>query len=147
MAYCTRNDLYDALSEEKIKRYARDEQTDDDATLEARIDEAIDKASARIDGYLRARTELPLDPVPGIVRDLSIDVALYFLASRKGIARSGPDEILIKKYDDAIAYLKDIQSGKADIGIAAGENVSRPSAGATVSEKTRIFTDDFFRGF
>lgn len=147
MAYCEVQDLYDALNEKAVTRMAKDESTDMEEIIEARIDAMIAKAGERVDGYLRGRYALPITNIPGILKDLCVDIALYFLATRKGIAESSVEANLVTKYKDALGYLKDVQSGKADIGIVDDDGNNTPQSAVGYKSPSKTFTDDFFRGF
>lgn len=147
MAYCVTQDLYDALSQRAVDKMAKDEATDTAEIIAARIEAAIDKAGERIDGYLRGRYTLPIENAPGILTDLCVDIALYFIAGRKGIAEGTPEKNLETKYRDAIAYLKDVQAGRADIGLVDDEGNSAPTAKSDYRTPDQEFTDDFFGGF
>lgn len=75
------------------------------------IENALNDAEAEIDAYLLARYALPLTTVPTILKRLTCDVARYQL--------HGPaltDEV-IKRYSDAIAFLKSVSKGDAVLGI------------------------------
>lgn len=98
----------------------------DDANLAS----AINAADSLIDGYLRNQTaELPLDsPVPDIISQLSYDIAVFYLHDRIQYA-DVPDRVR-DKYDAAINYLKDISSGKVQIGINEDEQKSNVEYGS-----------------
>lgn len=145
--YCEKQDLINGLSDRAVTAFAKDAADDTELIIDARIDAAITKACDVTDGYLRGKYALPLANVPGIVKSLAVDLALYFLASRKGIREGTPEENLRVKYEDAVRYLRDIQAGKADIGIPNDEGVSTPSTGATVSAPAKIFDDTFWNGW
>jgi len=74
---------------------------------------AIDAASDVIDGYLRSRYQLPLVAWGVDIRRLCAKIAVHDLLMVRGFnsARQG-DEQLEKMYDDSIANLRDISSGK-----------------------------------
>lgn len=80
--------------------------------------QSIEDASAEIDGYLARRFAVPLvgEP-PALVRKLAADIAVYNVFSRKGfaLAKEAEDAIVAKRYDDAIAYLRMVAEGKAEI--------------------------------
>lgn len=95
-----------------IARFGEDELialTDRDGTglVDAQvIDQAIQDASDFIDGYLAGRVELPMAMVPPILKRIAADIARYFLYDE------APTEIVTQRFEDARAYLRDIQSGK-----------------------------------
>jgi Mu-like prophage protein gp36 len=115
MAYCTLDDITKALEEaaviqltddENLKPTAIDPGNPDHTAIIARIDEAIGKADAEIDGYCAVKYSVPLSPVPAVVNNLSVELAIYYLHGRRSI----PEKIE-KRYDRAVARLKDIARG------------------------------------
>lgn len=81
----------------------------------------LEGASARIDAYIGARYRLPLADVPQALRDYCCDIARYLLT---GTERTCTEEIRLR-YEDAIAWLKLVATGKAGIG-------TNPENGASV---------------
>jgi phage gp36-like protein len=78
------------------------------------LDQAILAADNMIDGYLSAViTDLPLSPVPEMVKQFSYYIATYFLHDR--IQYNDIPDRVKSNYDTAINYLKDVASGKATI--------------------------------
>ena len=145
--YCEKQDLINALREKAVTDFATDVTGDPQATIDARIDAVIVKSCDLIDGYLRGRYPLPITNVPGVVKSLAVDIALYYLASRKGIREGTPEVTLRVKFEDAVRYLRDIQAGKADIGIPNAEGESVPAGEARVSAPDKTFNSTFWNGF
>jgi len=81
------------------------------------LDRAIAAASETVDGYLRARHELPLDPVPTMIRELTLNLVCYRLYARR--MESEVSETIKDQRDHAIKALEHIQSGRITIGDAA----------------------------
>jgi len=104
------------------------------------VDRAIEAASQMVDGYLRARHRLPLQPVPTIVRDLALQLACYGLYARR--MESAMPETVKERRDRAVKVLEHIQSGKVTFGDAAsGQAV--PEAGAIrIKVPPRQFGED-----
>ena len=93
------------------------------------ITEAIKSADSLIDGYLRNQTsDLPINPVPDVIRQLSYDIAIFYLHDR--IQYLDVPERVRDKYDAAINYLKDIASGKVVIDIAEDKLKSNVTYGS-----------------
>jgi len=108
--------------------------TNDDPALAAAgnpdaavVDRAIEAASHMVDGYLRARHALPLDPVPTIVRELTLNLVCYRLYARR--MESEVSDTIKDQRDYAIRALEHIQSGRITIGDAATQKAA-PEAGA-----------------
>jgi phage gp36-like protein len=102
MAYCTRVDLVDRFGEADI--------TDLESSRPNAVAEAIDDASALIDGYVAGRYPLPLAEVPVILKRIARDLVRYSLDV-------DPNETVIKRRDEAVSYLKDLAQGKATLGV------------------------------
>ena len=108
------------------------------------VNEAIAKAAAEIDAYLAVRYVLPLAATPAQVKHLAVDMAIYHLYSRRGMM----PEIRGKNYDKAVAFLKDVAAGRAEIIGATG--VELPGAEGQVvevSSSERVFSRDKMKGF
>jgi phage gp36-like protein len=92
-------------------------------TNDQNLIEAINAADSLINGYLKKSVlTLPLDPVPDIIRLTSYQIALYYLHDR--IQYSDIPERVKLNYDNAIAFLIDTASGKANIHVVEDSNLS-----------------------
>jgi len=108
MAYHTLADI-----EARLGRDTLIQLTDDDhigVIEEAVTDDAATAAANVIDGYLRGHATLPLSPVPGIVREASIALAIHSMYLRR--SRSEVPEQVIAERDAAIRYLEHIADGR-----------------------------------
>lgn len=121
MAYCTQEDLLTLLSEEELALISAET---GDTPDEAIVEDAIAAADALIDGYCepRYRHLLPFDPVPSLVKALSADIALYHLFSR----RTTMPEVRRLKYEDAVSFLKQVATGRANIPGLSDDNGASP---------------------
>ena len=113
MAYCTLDDILGMIDEEDVIRHTDDFDTGTVNT--SATDRAIAGADALIDSYIGSRYSVPVSPVPDIIRDLSVDIAIYKICSRRD---QTPVEAR-KKYDDAKLFLEKISAGTAVITGAA----------------------------
>ncbi len=115
MAYCTLEDIQGAMSDAELIQL-----TDDNippAVIEqANVDKAIARADNLIDGYLRGRYVLPLAPVPGIMVDLAVDVAVYNIYKRRKKVKM--PESIADDYKNTLKILENIQKGTIEIGSA-----------------------------
>ncbi len=93
--------------------------TIDPSTLvrnEIAIQQALDDASALIDGYVSVRYPLPLALTPGgvsVVRGLCCNIALCALAS----TADRMSDIIQKRRDEAVKFLTDVAAGRANAPI------------------------------
>jgi phage gp36-like protein len=106
MGYCTVDDLLLLIPLAELAEISAEDQDLPDYLV---VENAIDKASAEIDSYLGVRYILPLAAAPAQLRNLSVDMALYHLYSRRSIA----PPVRRQKYDDAVAFLKQVAAGQA----------------------------------
>ncbi|MFZ1852104.1 MAG: phage protein Gp36 family protein [Nitrosomonas sp.] len=99
---------------------------------------AISSSDSLIDSYLtNAVVTLPLTPVPDMIKQLSYDIAIFYLHDRIQYADI-PDWVR-DKYDAAINFLKDIAKGVANI----------PGLSADKTSEAVQYTDNsdlFYRG-
>ena len=143
--YCTVDDLRNQSSEEFLIRCT------DDAGLGA-VDQEIaeDKitdAQTEIDSYCRAQYSVPFQTVPGLIKKIAVDIALYNLVSRRGMDEESPDVILVKRYRDAVKLLENLAKGIVTIGpAAAGDPKPQPQQAKIFSQRRR-FTRRSMDGF
>jgi len=108
MAYCTQADLDEVLTNAELISLTDDEGINN--INSDRIDDAIARADALIDGYCRAQHTVPFSTVPAMVKDLSIFFTGYYLWKRR---RKGQlDDEREESYRRNRDTLRDISSGK-----------------------------------
>jgi phage gp36-like protein len=143
MAYCTLDDILKIVPADDILQL-----TDDAGAGEidpAKVDEAIAHAGELIDGYLRGRYSLPLNPVPGLINRLAADIAAYRLYMRRPPAGGLMDPVA-ERYKTAVKLLAEIQKGVVSLG---EESVGK-EPGIFVTNKRpedRTFGKDVLGGF
>lgn len=113
MPYCTLTDIVKAIPEENLIQLTDDEGRG--VMDNSKIEEAINYAEQLIDGYLRGRYSVPLNPVPELIRRLAVDLAVFFLYSRR-FELNMPESMLERKRE-CIRLLEHIQQGKVLLGI------------------------------
>ncbi|MFH2012514.1 MAG: DUF1320 domain-containing protein [Pseudomonadota bacterium] len=110
MSYSTQDDIKKQLPEADLINLSDD---DTDGVADAGVvDEAIADADAEIDSYLSGRYTLPFSPVPERIKQLSVDIAIWNLYSRKTVL----DEVREKRYNSAISFLKMAVKGEVSLG-------------------------------
>jgi len=135
--YSTLADIKNDISEAELIQLTDDEGAG--VVDEDKVTDAIADADSEIDGYLRGRYPLPLSPVPRILKNLSVGIALYYLFHRKQIS----SEVIDKRYENAVKLLVKISDGKVQLVEADGDAVvdeGGPQASKAVDD--RIFSDD-----
>lgn len=111
-----------------------------DATL-AVINQALAVADGLVDSYLGARYTLPLAIVPAVLREVALDLARYEMHKEKAT------EEVRNRRDQAVAWLKDISSGKATLGAPSIDSGSQ-GAGIRIQESAgRTFTAETLGAF
>lgn len=111
MAYATEADIIALHSEDTLNRLA---DLDDNGVRDAaKVNRALEDAAALIDGYIAVRIQLPVTPVPAILKNFSVDIAVYRMASDAGLLA----EDMRKRFEDAMSFLRDVSAGKATIPI------------------------------
>lgn len=139
MAYCTKIDILEALSEEELIGLTDD--FDAGVVDDSRVTRAISDADAEIDGYCGEKYNVPFSPAPAIIRKLSVDIAVYNLYAR----RQGAPENRKERYDSAIRVLKDVSKGAVSLGADAPTETSEDKV--STSSEDRIFDRDKLEGF
>lgn len=145
MAYCTLTDLQAVIPQEDLIQL-----TDDlgagviDTTV---VDALAADAAELIDGYLRGRYALPLALVPGIVRQVAVDLTTYRLYCRR--MPTVPEGIAARQAN-AQKLLDAIQKGVLTLGASAAlsdQAVVATSGGAVVSAPDRLFSRETLAGY
>ncbi len=80
---------------------------------------ALEAACGFIDGYLRSRYSLPLASVGQDLCRCACVVAAWYLLSARGWAPEGPDEVLLRTYEQQVSWLRDIASGRVTLAVPA----------------------------
>ncbi len=135
MAYITQSDIVDQLSESELIQLTDDSGAGQvDSNVVAR---AIADADDEVNSHLQERYTVPLSPVPGLVRKLSVDVAIYNLYSRRDL--DAP--VRTKRYEDARRLLKALARGESSLGVEAPPAETHDEEVQTTRKKEdRVFT-------
>lgn len=96
-----------------LKFISQDDLNEISASTDANIDAAISRAQSIIDLYLASQVTVPLTEVPELIKGICADIAIYHLHSRT--QSNNVPTWVTQKYDDGIAMLKDIASGKGTL--------------------------------
>lgn len=107
MPYATAADLALAMGPEVVRAIFDDDLsgTADDSPIAYILAEA----QSRVDSYLRQLYAIPLDPVPNVVRSITIDVAIALAQKRHPEVVRADGDALMKR---AIEDLQRIRSGE-----------------------------------
>lgn len=101
------------------------------------VTRCITDADALIDSYCRNVTStLPFSPVPDIIRKISVDISIFYLFSRRGMASEDDRQ----RYTDAMNLLKDIANGKITFGADEDDITRETHLETDTYYEDRIFT-------
>ena len=140
--YIVQADILDDISEAQLIQLTDDEKTG--SINAARVSKAIDDSEGEVNSYIAVKHSVPLSaPIPAEVKRLSKDIAVYHLFGRR---QRAPEDVK-KRYDDAIAKLKDVAKGLATLGIDPPPAESTKATGGEVFGPERIFDRDKLSGF
>lgn len=131
MAYADYEDAIDLYGNDYVSASI----THDDGANTAALTRALERASSEMDSYLGAVYAVPVSPVPEIVEQYCIDIAIYRASADAGAVT---DEKR-KRYEDAIAWCKSVAAGKAVL-IGVEEPASEDQHLPTYVTSTRIFS-------
>lgn len=133
--YSALDDLKEQLSEDELIGLTDDAGA---GVIDTSVtDRATADGDAVIDGYCKTKYTVPLDPVPDIIRKISVDIAIYNLFSRKGDVIP---ELRVERHKNAIKFLEHISIGKITLGVDAPAPSSEGGPEATKKKTDRIFT-------
>jgi phage gp36-like protein len=136
MPYCIQSDI-----EKRIPEDILIELTDDDGTGmvdTGNVDRAIEDADDEIDSFLGLQYALPLDSVPGLVRRMSVDLAVCNLYGRR--PHLTIPETQKERCDSARKILEKIAAGKLSLGSDSPSPSSDAGIETTKSKSDRTFT-------
>ncbi|PMY40105.1 MULTISPECIES: gp436 family protein [Pseudomonas] len=123
MRYCTRADIGKAIPELTLLQLSND----DPAAMEPNedvIEDGVRQAEELVDGYLRGRYDLPLVPVPTVLRDAVVYLARHWLYQRRPEGAL-PDAVKDSR-KDTIKLLESIRDGVVTLGMPSGQAAPEP---------------------
>lgn len=127
--YATPSDVIRELSEDAARQLTSDTLGGEIDT--AKIQAALNDATALIDGQLARRYAVPLSVVPDVIRGICVELAIYELYKRRGKTKTAQP-----RYDKAMALLGDIASGRLNLpGIATTD--------VRVKARDKVFGDEW----
>jgi phage gp36-like protein len=140
MAYSDQDDILEQIDEAVLIQLTDPSGTAIDEDVVSR---AIEDADATIDSYCQGRYTAPLNPAPAKVRQISVDIAIYNLFSRR--ADTAPD-VRKDRYKEAIRWLEKVNKGDISLG-AATPAATNTRDTVDISSNDRIFDRDKMSGF
>lgn len=147
--YIVQQDLQDKLGVTRLTQLTDPEGT---GTISASIvNDAIDAAEGKFEGYVRTRYTLPV-PLTPLVKSLCVDLAVFNLYQDSSTVDDGVYKVRKDAMTEAVRTLEAIHSGRAALDVpAAAETATSPGSANEVlrgsSQTPGIFTDDTLRGY
>lgn len=123
MHYCTRADIGKAIPELTLIQLSNDDPTAE-LPNESVIEDGVRQAEELVDGYLRGRYDLPLDPVPSVLRDAVVYLARHWLYQRR--PEGALPEAVKDSRKDTLKLLESIRDGVVTLGMPTGEATPEP---------------------
>lgn len=106
----------------------------------ARVNEALDSASAEIDSFVGVLYALPLAETPPFLKDICVDLARYRLYP-------DPTDIVVNRYKAAIDRLTSIAKGVSLIPGASGKSPAARDDKVLTTGPARLMTRASLEGF
>ena len=139
MRYCSLDDLQLAIPPQTLIWLSNDDESAT-AVNAGVVEQAVAQAEELVDGFLRGRYNLPLSPVPTIVKDMTVNLARHWLYTRRPEGNELPDAV-VRTHKSAMSLLETIRDGKLTIGQPTGEALAEPGE-VKVRARRRIFGQD-----
>jgi phage gp36-like protein len=111
MGYASKDDIDELYGTDLLVRVA-DYDKDGHPDTEI-IAKGLQAADEICDAYLSAQYTIPVVPTPGVVKNCAIDIAVYKMA----LGRTGRTDEMRVRYEDALALLEKISTGKVGLGL------------------------------
>ena len=143
MRYCTHQDIGKAIPELTLVQLSNDDSTAE-LPNESVIEDGVRQAEELVDGYLRGRYVLPLDPVPTVLRDAVVYLARHWLYQRRPEGDL-PDAVKDSR-KDTIKLLESIRDGVVTLGMPSGEAAPEPGE-IKVRARRQQFGDETWRRY
>ncbi|MBN9528221.1 MAG: DUF1320 domain-containing protein [Alphaproteobacteria bacterium] len=140
MRYCDRADIGQSIPLTTLVNLSSDDPLAVDPD-EAVITRAVDQADELIDAHLRGRYTLPLAPVPGVLRDIAVNLARHWLYSRRPEGNGFP-EAVTRTYKAGLETLVAIRDGKVTLGVSPGGPAAPEPGEVKMRAPTRRFDRD-----
>lgn len=143
MPYAAQSDLLNRITMQELTQLTDDNRPASEVN-DVVVNAALSNASATVDSYCRSRYAVPLQPSADAA-NITADLALFELYSRRPVQKM-PETVALRR-TNAIAFLKDLASGKASLDQQAAAPQSYSDAGQLPTCNHERFTDRDLQGF
>lgn len=148
MPYSTPAQILERLDARYVAQLADDTgQADKDTVVDScgtLLASIIEDADRFMDSYIGERYVVPVDPATRVLARCSVAIAVYDLHMRRSWTVS-PE--IKTRYDDMVAWLRDVAKGAARIDSATELAAGSGSHTATFTAATRVITPTTMEGF
>jgi phage gp36-like protein len=134
VSYATIQDANDLYGETYVLTSV-DRDDDGEPDLNS-LTKAFAQASSEMDTYLGVRYDVPVDPVPDVLKRYCVDIGLYQLSSGAG---GGLTDEKRRRYEDAIKWLSKLAKADVSLGLPEGSGVEDEPL-PRITESPRLFT-------
>jgi phage gp36-like protein len=152
VAYATPNDIIARYPNRDLVQLTNEDPT---ATTvnEAVLQQALEDASAEIDGYIGSRFAMPLADPSAMLNRLACDIAIYRMQTLRPLHDL---EDARNRYEDAVSLLVRVATGAVTLGLAADGTEPAPARDEAVVEyggdssgalPSRIFSRGSLKGY
>lgn len=108
------------------------------------VSAALEEASGTVESYCRSRYATPLQ-ASDVVKARTLDITVYLLFSRRREINMG--ETVRQRYEDAIAFLKDVAAGKAQLDQPVSASPQSSMQGPVIGDRPHRFGHHNTEGF
>ena len=144
MRYCSLADLQLAIPAQTLIWLSNDAESA--TTINAVVvEEAVRQAEELAEAHLRGRYNLPLSPVPTVIKDITVNLARHWLYARRPEGSELPDAVT-RTYKSSLQQLESIRDGKLTIGTPTGEAAPEPGE-MKVRVRPKRFSSDLLEKF
>ena len=140
MPYATQADLLNQITQTELVQLTDD--TGAGSVDSAKVDAALNAASATIDAYAGARYTLPLQSSEK-VKQLAVDLAIYELEKRRRRLR----DATLAARDAALSFLRALAARRAVLDQPSGAPAQQTEADVKKTDQERVFSDENLEGF
>lgn len=141
MPYSTLSDILEQVDETTLTQITDD--AGEGAVDEGVVERAVADADAEINGYCGRRYAVPFADVPAIVRKISVEIAIYNMFARRGRV----PEIRRTRYEDAVAFLRDVSKGLVSLGEDDADGTPAATHTPEIESADRIFSRESLKGW
>jgi len=139
MPYSSVNDIKVRMSEKNLIEITQDN-PESNMINESRVSTAILDADSLIDFFLSSRYNVPLAVTPGIIKQLSINIAIHELYK---IKYDGEMPVtIVKRYEEAIDILRKMESGDYELTGADKQTLNAFVVVSNMDEDDIYYNDD-----